>query len=136
MENYDSLTNHPTVKLLQDHFENLKGTHLRQLLSDNNRNNSLVTTFDNIILDYTHLKVNDETLSLLQQLSDELKLMDRFEAMYRGDKINTTENRSVLHYALRKPETEKLVLDGNDIIPEVHSVLHRIKEFSENVRSN
>ena len=136
MENYESLTTSPVVKLLQEHYEKLNGTHLRQLLSDTNRNNSLITTFENIVLDYTHEKINEETITLLQQLSDELKLMDRFEAMYRGDRINTTENRSVLHVALRKPSSEKIILDGNDIIPDVHSVLNRIRDFSENVRSN
>jgi glucose-6-phosphate isomerase len=71
----------------------------------------------------------------LEKLSEELKLTERFQAMFRGDKINSTENRSVLHVALRKPESEKLELEGNDVIPDIHKVLKRIHQFSDNVRS-
>jgi len=135
MDNSKILISSSTIRSLEENYKKLEKTHLRKLLSDNTRNKNLLTKLDNVILDYTHEKIDEETISLLEKLSDELKLMDKFDAMFRGDKINSTENRSVLHVALRKPENEKLFLEGSDIIPEVHKVLNRIKQYSESIRS-
>ena len=135
MDQSETLLSNPSIKSLQENYRKLEKTHLRQLLSDTKRNSILINRFENIILDYTHEKLDEETITLLEKLSDDLKIMDKFEAMYRGDKINSSENRSVLHVAMRKPATEKLILEGSDIIPGVHKVLSRVKDFSESIRS-
>ncbi|HYO83280.1 MAG TPA: glucose-6-phosphate isomerase, partial [Bryobacteraceae bacterium] len=88
-----------------------------------------------IYLDYSKNRVSDETLTLLLQLAHESALRTRIDAMFTGEKINSTENRAVLHMALRKPRGTALVVDGVDVVPEVHDVLDRMANFCNRVRS-
>ena len=88
-----------------------------------------------IYLDYSKNRITDETLNLLVQLADECGLRARIEAMFRGDKINVTENRAVLHVALRAPKGASIVVDGENVVPQVHAVLDKMAAFSDRVRS-
>src|SRR5258707_2670277 len=88
-----------------------------------------------LYLDYSKNRVTDETFKLLVQLADESGLREKIDAMFRGDKINITENRAVLHVALRAPKGESIVLDGEDVVPAVHAVLEKMSGFAERVRS-
>ncbi len=90
---------------------------------------------EGIFLDYSKNRVNDETLKLLVQLAEESGLREKIEAMFRGDKINITENRAVLHVALRAPKGESIVLDGEDVVLAVHAVLDKMSGFADRVRS-
>src|SRR5207253_11267591 len=95
----------------------------------------LVAEAVGIYLDYSKHRVTDETLRLLFALADARGLRQRIDAMFAGDKINVSEGRSVLHVALRAPRTESIVVDGHDVVPEVHAVLDRMSDFSERIRS-
>ena len=88
-----------------------------------------------LYLDYSKNRITDETLKLLVQLADESGLRSRIDAMFKGEKINITENRAVLHVALRAPRTASIKVDGVDVIPEVHAILDKMSEFSQRVRS-
>src|SRR6201998_1577026 len=88
-----------------------------------------------LYLDYSKNRVTDETLELLVQLANESGLRERIDAMFRGDKINITENRAVLHGALRAPRGTSIVVDGQNVVPEVHAVLDKMADFSNRVRS-
>src|SRR5262249_8430486 len=88
-----------------------------------------------LYLDYSKNRVTDETLKLLVQLADESGLRSRIDAMFRGDKINITENRAVLHVALRSPKGASIVVDGENVVPRVHAVLDKMANFSDRVRS-
>ena len=88
-----------------------------------------------LFLDYSKNRVTDETLKLLVQLADESGLRERIDAMFRGDKINITENRAVLHVALRAPKGASIVVDGENVVPQVHAVLDKMADFSNRVRS-
>ena len=89
-----------------------------------------------MILDFTHSKIDQQGYSKLLELAEEVKLNEKIEAMFRGEKLNNTEKRSVLHVALRMQETESLVLEEGDVVKNVHAVLNRIEEFSFKVRDN
>src|SRR6266699_7188876 len=88
-----------------------------------------------IYLDYSKNRITDKTLNLLFQLAAERGLQSRIDAMFRGEKINITENRAVLHVALRAPEDASIVVDGENVVPQVHAVLRKMADFSERVRS-
>jgi glucose-6-phosphate isomerase len=123
-------------KLLERHYESLRTRHLRELFAaDPKRGEKLCLEEVGIFLDYSKNRLTDETLSLLFQLARESGLAERIEAMFRGDKINVTEHRAVLHVALRAPRGESIVVDGVDVVPEVHAVLDRMADFSNRVRS-
>ena len=130
------LTERPAWKALTAHFAAIQGKHLRELFaSDPARGERLTANAIGIFLDYSKNRITDETLLLLAQLAKESSLTERTEAMFRGDKINITENRAVLHVALRAPRDASIVLDGVNVVPQVHEVLDRMAVFANRVRS-
>lgn len=132
----EPLLNRPAWKALQSHFIQIKELHLRQLFAaDPKRGERLTAEAAGLYLDYSKNRINDETLKLLLQLAQESGLRDRIDAMFRGDKINVSENRAVLHVALRAPKGESIIVDGEDVVPPVHAVLDRMTDFSNRVRS-
>ena len=130
------LTARPAWKALEGHHEKIRELHLRQLFAeDATRGERLTTEAVGIYLDYSKNRVTDETLALLCRLAEESGLRERIEAMFRGDKINLTEDRAVLHVALRAPRGTSIVVDGEDVVPEVQAVLGAMADFSTRVRS-
>lgn len=130
------LLDRPAWKALQAHYSKVKDLHLRQLFAaDPNRAERMTAEAVGLFLDYSKNRINDETLKLLLQLADESGLRSRIDAMFRGDKINVSENRAVLHVALRAPKGESIVVDGEDVVPQVHAVLDKMTDFSNRVRS-
>jgi glucose-6-phosphate isomerase len=125
----------PAWKVLQKHHERIKGLHLRQLFAeDPSRGERLAVDAAGIYLDYSKNRITDETLQLLVQLAQEAGLRERIEAMFSGKNINVSENRAVLHVALRAPRGASIVHDGGNVVPEVHAVLDRIVEFVNRLR--
>ncbi len=123
-------------KALQTHFQQIGSMHLRELFAeDPARGERFTAETSGIFLDYSKNRITDETLKLLVQLAEESGLREKIEAMFRGDKINITENRAVLHVALRAPKGESIVLDGEDVVPAVHEVLDKMSAFANRVRS-
>ena len=110
--------------------------HLRDLFArDRTRGERLTAGGAGLFLDYSKNRITAETLALLVALAEESGLKEHTEAMFRGDRINVSENRSVLHVALRMPKDESLIVDGVDVVKEVHDVLDRMAQFTERVRS-
>ncbi|MBS1799294.1 MAG: glucose-6-phosphate isomerase [Acidobacteria bacterium] len=131
-----SLTERAAWKDLKAHAEQVRGTHLRDLFAqDADRGERLTAEAEGIFLDYSKNRVTDETLKLLVALAKESGLRARTEAMFTGEKINITENRAVLHVALRAPKSEKIFVDGEDVVPGVHEVLDKMAAFADRVRS-
>src|ERR1700751_112341 len=131
-----SLTGRPGWKALEAHFQKVRDLHLRQLFAeDHERGERFVVEGAGLYLDYSKNRITNETVSLLLQLADECGLRDKIDAMFRGDKINITENRAVLHVALLAPEGATITVDGQNVVPEVHAVLDKMATFSERVRS-
>lgn len=131
-----ALTNSPVWKELQAHHAEVAGLHLRELFAaDPKRGEKLTVEACGLYLDYSKNRVTDRTLELLLALAAERGLQGRIEAMFRGDKINTTEDRAVLHTALRAPRGEKIMVDGEDVVPAVHEVLDKMGAFADRVRS-
>ena len=123
-------------KRLQQHKdEEIENTHLRDLLNDKERSDAMFAEHDGVYLDYSRQRANLETLKLLQDLAKRQDLQDKIKAMLTGEKINFTEDRAVLHTALRADRSEEVYVDGKNVIEEVHEVLDQIKEFTEGVRS-
>jgi glucose-6-phosphate isomerase len=123
-------------RALEEHATEVAGLHLRQLFADDpGRGERLVAEAAGLVLDYSKQRVTDETVRLLVGLADESGVPERIEAMFRGERINTTENRPVLHVALRAPRSESIVVDGDDVVPKVHELLDRMSAFAERVRS-
>jgi glucose-6-phosphate isomerase len=121
---------------LERHYADISGQHLRDLFAaDPQRGERLTAEAAGIYLDYSKNRVTDETMRLLTELAAESGVAERRDAMFRGDRINVSENRAVLHVALRMPATETLVVDGQDVVAQVHGVLARMREFSSRVRS-
>ena len=121
---------------LERHYAEISGRHLRDLFAaDPGRGERLTAEAAGIYLDYSKNRVTDETMRLLIELAAESGVPERRDAMFRGEHINGSENRAVLHVALRMPPTASLVVDGTDVIPEVHAVLSRMREFATRVRS-
>ena len=121
---------------LQTHYEKFRGLHLRQLFADDpKRGERLAAEATGLFLDYSKNRITGETLSLLLQLAEESGLRQHIDAMFRGDKINFTEKRSVLHVALRAPKGASIFSDGQNVVPEVHAVLDKMTQFSNRVRS-
>ncbi|MGD1073188.1 MAG: glucose-6-phosphate isomerase [Bryobacteraceae bacterium] len=126
----------PAWKFLEDHSEAISGVHLRDLFhNDPDRAKRFSVEALGLFLDFSKNRITDETLALLLELARQSGLRQRIDAMFRGDKINITENRAVLHVALRAPKTEKIVVDEVDVVPEVHAVLDKMAAFSDRVRS-
>src|SRR5580693_6829137 len=135
-EKQSSPTTRAAWKALQAHCEKMKEVHLRTLFAnDATRGKRLTAEAVGIYLDYSKNRVTDETMKLLVQLADESGLRARIDAMFRGEKINTTEDRAVLHVALRAPRGTSIVVDGVNVVPEVHAVLDKMAAFSNQVRS-
>jgi glucose-6-phosphate isomerase len=123
-------------KALQAHFSQIHGKHLRELFAeDPGRGERFTAEAGGIFLDYSKNRITDETLKLLIALAEESGLREKAEAMFRGDKINVTENRAVLHVALRAPKGESIFVDGEDVVPGVHAVLDKMAGFADRVRS-
>ena len=118
------------------HYKAVSKLHLRQLFADDpKRGERLAVEAVGLYLDYSKNRITDETLRLLLQLAEESGLRARIDAMFHGDKINITEKRAVLHVALRAPRNESIIVDGENVVPEVHAVLDRMADFSNRVRS-
>jgi glucose-6-phosphate isomerase len=121
---------------LERHYAEISGTHLRDLFAaDPGRGERLTAEAVGIYLDYSKNRVTDETMALLIELAEESRVAERRDAMFRGEHINVSENRAVLHTALRLPATATLVVDGQDVVADVHAVLARMRDFSDRVRS-
>jgi glucose-6-phosphate isomerase len=130
------LTERPAWKALTEHCQTVRRVHLRRLFAeDPSRGERLTLEAAGIYLDYSKNRITHETMRLLLQLAQECGLRERIAAMFRGDLINLTEKRAVLHIALRAPKTERIVVDGVDVVPEVHAVLERMASFAQQVRS-
>src|SRR5437016_776665 len=134
----------PTIKLTQPqawnalaaHHQSVRELHLRQLFADDpKRGERMTAEAVGLYLDYSKNRITDETLGLLLRLAEESGLRGRIDAMFRGDRINVTEGRAVLHVALRAPRGASIVLDGENVVDQVHAVLDRMTEFANRVRS-
>ena len=123
-------------KALAAHYKNVSKLHLRELFADDpKRGQRMALDAVGLYLDYSKNRVTDETIELLLQLAAESGLRGRIDAMFSGEKINITEQRAVLHVALRAPKDESIFVDGKNVVPEVHAVLDRMSDFSDRVRS-
>ncbi|HEY2881120.1 MAG TPA: glucose-6-phosphate isomerase, partial [Pirellulales bacterium] len=123
-------------KALEKHVEQIRATHLRKLFADDaSRGTKFTAEAEGVYYDYSKNLITDETLKLLLQLANESGLRARIDAMFAGEKINVTERRAVLHVALRAPKGEKILVDGKDVVPEVHAVLDKMAAFSNRIRS-
>jgi glucose-6-phosphate isomerase len=132
----ESLTSRPIWKALEGHYREIKKLHLRELFAqDPKRGERMTAEAADIYLDYSKNRVTDETLKLLLQLAEQCGLRARIDAMFRGEKINVTEKRAVLHVALRAPEGASIVVDGENVVPQVHAVLAKMSDFANRVRS-
>jgi glucose-6-phosphate isomerase len=131
-----SVTQGAAWKALAAHYQQIKDVHLKTLFSqDGTRGERFTAEAVGLYLDYSKHRITDETLRLLLSLAEARRLRPRIDAMFRGDKINITENRAVLHVALRAPRDEKILVDGQDVVPEVHAVLDKMGDFADRVRS-
>jgi glucose-6-phosphate isomerase len=130
------LTQRPAWKALSVHHKTVQKLHLRKLFADDpKRGERLSVEAVGLCLDYSKNRITDQTLKLLFQLAKESGLRARMDAMFNGKKINITENRAVLHVALRAPKGATIVMDGKNVVPEVHAVLDKMADFSDRVRS-
>jgi len=134
--NIKPLTKRRAWKALQAHYKKAKDLHLRDLFAeDPKRGERLSAEAAGITLDYSKNRITDETIKLLLQLAEESGLRGRIDAMFSGEKINITEKRAVLHVALRAPRGASIVVDGENVVPQVHAVLDKMADFSNRVRS-
>jgi len=130
------LTQTPAWQALAAHYQQIKNVPLRDIFAnDATRGERLTAEAAGLYLDYSKQRANNETIRLLLRLADERGLRAKIDAMFRGDKINVTEQRAVLHVALRAPRSEKIFVDGVDVVPEVHAVLDKMTAFAERVRA-
>jgi glucose-6-phosphate isomerase len=130
------LTELKAWKALAAHYEEVRQIHLRSLFADDSlRGERFSTEAVGLFLDYSKNRITDRTLQLLVQLAEESGLRERIDAMFSGEKINITESRAVLHVALRAPKGATINVDGENVVPQVHTVLDKIADFSERVRS-
>jgi len=130
------LTQRPSWKALAAHHKQIKNLHLRKLFAaDSKRGERMTVEAAGLFLDYSKNRITNETLKLLRMLAEESGLRSQIKAMFSGDKINVTENRAVLHVALRAPKGVVILVDGKNVVPEVHGVLDKMEAFSKRVRS-
>ena len=128
-------TQRPAWQALSSHHDEVKDLHLRTLFADDaKRGERMVVEAAGLLLDYSKNRITDQTLRLLLDLAEQSGLRERIDAMFRGDKINVTENRAVLHTALRAPRDARILVDGHDVVPDVHRVLDRMAGFADRVR--
>jgi glucose-6-phosphate isomerase len=126
----------PAWTALAEHYEQIRDTHLRELFDrDADRGERLTAEGAGLFLDYSKNRVTDETLRLLLELAEQVDLEGRRDAMFRGERINVSENRAVLHIALRMPKGSSLTVEGEDVVAQVHEVLDRMADFSRRLRS-
>ena len=131
-----ALTSTAAWRALEEHYRRIQPLHLRALFADDpERGRRLTVDEAGIYLDYSKNRLTDETIRLLVALAEQCGLRERIEAMFRGERINTTENRAVLHVALRAPASETILLDGRNVVPDVHAVLAKMAAFCAQVRS-
>src|SRR5689334_23616077 len=129
------LTELQAWKALAEHSQEIKRVHLRELFAqDAKRGERFTAEAAGLFLDYSKNRITDATLKLLVQLADECGLRARIDTMFSGEKINVTENRAVLHTALRAPENAVIKVDGKNVVPDVHEVLNKMADFSDRVR--
>jgi len=137
----EAITKRPAIKRrawkdLASHYKKVRELHLRQLFAeDPERGTRMTAEALGLYLDYSKNRITGETLQLLVRLAEESDLKERIDAMFRGDKINRTEKRAVLHTALRAPRNASIVVDGENVVPKVHAVLDRMAGFANRVRS-
>src|SRR5579885_2835064 len=130
------LTQRPAWKALEEHYRSIRDVDLRTLFAqDPGRGERFALEAAGVYLDYSKNRITAETLRLLLQLAESSGLRERIDAMFRGDKINVTERRAVLHVALRAPEDESIIVDGENVVPRVHAVLDKMTDFANRVRS-
>ena len=130
------LTTRKGWKALESHYSKICNIHLRTLFADNpERGENMAVDAEGIYFDYSKHRITGETLELLFDLAGEAGLRDHIDAMFRGDKINLTENRAVLHVALRSPKGKSIIVDGENVVPQVHAVLDKMTSFSNRIRS-
>jgi glucose-6-phosphate isomerase len=130
------LTHRPEWTALKEHYQKIQHLHLRDLFAaDPRRGERLTAEAAGLYFDYSKHRITDATLDLLVALAELSGLHDHIEAMFRGDRINLTEDRAVLHVALRAPKGQSIVVDGEDVVPQVHEVLERMTDFATQVRS-
>src|SRR5258707_4704888 len=126
---------HAARRDLKDHHAVMQRAHLRSLFADDpGRGERMTVEAAGVYLDYSKNRVNDETLRLLIALAEQSGLRARIDAMFRGERINITENRAALHVALRAPKRASIVVDGKNVVPEVHAVLAKMADFADRVR--
>ena len=132
-----TVTELPAWKTLSAHFQKIDRLHLRELFArDPKRGERLTVEAAGLYLDYSKNRITDETLALLLQLAEQSGLRARIDAMFGGEKINVSEKRAVLHIALRAPKQQSILVDGEDVVPQVHTVLDRMADFSNRVRGS
>src|SRR6202521_4422155 len=130
------LTARAAWKALQTHHQKVGAVHLRMLFADDpKRGERMIAEAAGVFLDYSKNWITDETLGLLLELAEQSGLRARIDAMFRGEKINVTEIRAVLHVALRAPKGASIVVDGKNVVPEVHAVLDKMADFANRIRS-
>jgi glucose-6-phosphate isomerase len=135
-EQSDQPSERPAWKALEAHYRKIRRAHLRKLFAqDPERAQRFTTEALGIYFDYSKNRITAETRQLLLQLAEESGLRAKIDAMFRGDRINITENRAVLHVALRAPRDASILLDGENVVPQVHAVLDKMAAFSDRVRS-
>src|SRR2546426_3015531 len=123
-------------RALEEHYRKIRHLHLRDLFAtDAKRGERLTAEAVGLYLDYSKHRITDDTLDLLVRLAEASGLRDRIDAMFRGDKLNGTEDRAVLHVALRAPRNASIVVDGENVVPQVHAVLDRMADFATRVRN-
>ena len=131
-----SAVKRPSWKALESHYKKVSKLHFRELFAeDPKRGERMTAEAVGLFLDYSKNRITDETLTLLLKLAEEVQLQSRIDAMFRGEKVNLTENRAVLHTALRAPRSASIVVDGENVVPKVHAVLDKMADFSDRVRS-
>ena len=125
MSTYPSpLTHRPSWQKLEEHYHSIRNLHLRTLFAeDPHRGERFALEAVGIYLDYSKNRVTDETIQLLLELAESSGLRERIDAMFKGEKINVTERRAVLHVALRAPRDQSIIVDGENVVPEVHAVI-------------
>src|SRR6476660_651578 len=136
MKRRTTLSRRPAWKALQTHYKSMQAAHLRTLFAeDPQRGDRMTIEAIGLFLDYSKNRLTDETIRLLVQLAEESGLRESIDAMFRGEKINVTENRAVLHVALRAPREASIMVDGENVVPKVHAVLGQMTYFANRVRS-
>ena len=133
---FEPLPDRKAWKALEAHYQTVREFHLRTLFADDpKRGERMTVEAVGLFLDYSKNRITDDTVNLLIELAEKSGLQSRIDGMFRGEKINVTENRAVLHVALRSPRGASIVVDGENVVPQVHAVLDKMTDFSNRVRT-